>query len=64
MAGKVAPVTGAGRGIGLATVRRFIAEGWRVALLDIDAALLRATMAELALPERTLSLTCVDLLGV
>jgi len=33
---RVALVTGAARGIGLATARRFLAEGWRVALLDIQ----------------------------
>ncbi|TCZ56643.1 SDR family NAD(P)-dependent oxidoreductase [Roseicella aquatilis] len=55
---KVALVTGAGRGIGLATARRFLAEGWRVALLDIDAALLEAAMASLAAPESTLALHC------
>ena len=45
---KVALVTGAGRGIGLATARRFLGDGWRVALLDIDAALLDGAMAALA----------------
>ncbi len=44
----VAWVTGAARGIGLAVARRFLAEGWRVALLDIDAATLARTAAALA----------------
>ena len=39
---KVALVTGAARGIGLATAKRFLAEGWRVALLDINAETLHA----------------------
>ncbi|MGP1357598.1 SDR family NAD(P)-dependent oxidoreductase [Roseicyclus sp.] len=34
----VALVTGAARGIGLATTKRFLAMGWRVAMLDRDAA--------------------------
>ncbi|WP_237215382.1 SDR family NAD(P)-dependent oxidoreductase [Falsiroseomonas oryziterrae] len=54
----VALVTGAGRGIGRATAGRFLAEGWRVALLDIDAGLLDAAMADLAAPEATLPLHC------
>ena len=37
LAGKVGVVTGAGSGIGLATARRFAAEGARVVCADIDA---------------------------
>ncbi len=40
---KTAVVTGAARGIGLATTQLFLAEGWRVAMIDRDApALLEA----------------------
>jgi NAD(P)-dependent dehydrogenase (short-subunit alcohol dehydrogenase family) len=55
---KVALVTGAARGIGLATARRFLAEGWRVVLLDIEADLLRDAVAGLATPDATLALHC------
>ena len=55
---KTALVTGAARGIGLATARRFLADGWCVALLDIDADMLMQTMAALAQPDLTLALTC------
>ncbi len=40
---KVAVVTGAARGIGLAVAQAFLAQGYKVALLDIDAATLRQT---------------------
>jgi NAD(P)-dependent dehydrogenase (short-subunit alcohol dehydrogenase family) len=36
LAGKVAVVTGAGGGIGLATIRRFVAEGATVVCADVD----------------------------
>ncbi|MFN0186917.1 MAG: SDR family NAD(P)-dependent oxidoreductase [Aquabacterium sp.] len=43
----VALVTGAARGIGLGIAQRFLALGYRVALLDIDAETLQSTMARL-----------------
>ncbi len=63
---KVALVTGAARGIGLATAKRFLAEGWRVALLDIDGENLQRTFKALAKPDTTLAITCdvADAAGV
>jgi len=55
---KVALVTGAARGIGLATAKKFLAEGWRVALLDIEGELLGRAVAEIDQGEATLALTC------
>lgn len=54
---KTALVTGAARGIGLATAKRFLADGWNVALLDIDGDTLARAHKALALPERTIALT-------
>ena len=51
-------MTGAARGIGLAVAKRFLAEGWRVALLDIEHELLRGAVAALANPANTLALHC------
>jgi len=54
---KVALVTGAARGIGFATAKRFLAEGWRVALLDIDGETLKR--ANTLLPaDATLAIQC------
>jgi NAD(P)-dependent dehydrogenase (short-subunit alcohol dehydrogenase family) len=45
--GKVAVVTGAGSGIGLATIRRFAADGARVVCADIDEKTGRAAAGEI-----------------
>jgi len=55
---KVAVITGAARGIGLAVARKFLAEGWRVALLDIDGPALERSAAALDAPARVLALEC------
>jgi NAD(P)-dependent dehydrogenase (short-subunit alcohol dehydrogenase family) len=55
---KVALVAGAARGIGLAVAKRFLAEGWSVALLDIEGKLLGESVEALAASDRTLGLNC------
>ncbi|HMM77442.1 MAG TPA: SDR family oxidoreductase [Gammaproteobacteria bacterium] len=47
LAGKIAIVTGAAAGIGLASARLFVAEGAKVLLVDIQRAELEAAAAEL-----------------
>src|ERR1044072_7753095 len=56
MTAKFALVTGAARGIGLATAKRFLAEGYGVALLDIDGETLGKAVGSLS--GHTLALTC------
>jgi NAD(P)-dependent dehydrogenase (short-subunit alcohol dehydrogenase family) len=53
---KVALISGAARGIGLAAAKRFLADGWHVACLDIEDALLTASLGQINQPERTLAL--------
>jgi NAD(P)-dependent dehydrogenase (short-subunit alcohol dehydrogenase family) len=63
---KAVLVTGAARGIGLATAKRFLADGWRVALLDIDSETLNRAQAELAKGDETIAIVCdvADAAGV
>ena len=53
---QVALVTGAARGIGLASAQWFLQQGHAVALLDIDAATLQAAAAALSPADRVLAL--------
>jgi NAD(P)-dependent dehydrogenase (short-subunit alcohol dehydrogenase family) len=55
---KVAVVTGAARGIGLAVARQFLDADWGVALLDIDAPELRKAAMALGKPIRVLAVEC------
>ena len=55
---KIATVTGGARGIGLATVKRFLADGWRVALLDIDEEALNRSAASLSDADAVLPIYC------
>lgn len=55
---RVGVVTGAARGIGLAVARRFLDDGYGVALLDIDAPTLARTAESLAPRERVLAIEC------
>ena len=45
---KTALVTGAARGIGLATTRAFLAAGWQVAMVDRDADELASVASQLS----------------
>ena len=54
----VAVVTGGARGIGLAIGQRFLAQGHRVALLDIDGETLSRTAVMLNDPDHVLAIHC------
>lgn len=53
---KVALITGAARGIGLAVARRFLDDGWRVGMLDVLEDTLNDAVAGLGRGEDTLAL--------
>jgi len=55
---RLAVVTGAARGIGLAIAEKFLAEGWNLALLDIDGQTLARTAERLRTSERVLAIEC------
>jgi NAD(P)-dependent dehydrogenase (short-subunit alcohol dehydrogenase family) len=55
---KVVVVTGAARGIGLATAKKFLSEGWRVALLDIDGKTQDLARDKLNESDKTLAIEC------
>ncbi len=55
MTNKIAVVTGAARGIGLATTKLFLENGWRVAMVDRDEAELQKASAGL---QGTLPICC------
>lgn len=59
MAGRVVIVTGAARGIGLACVRRFLGDGYRVVLADRDEHEVKAALADLDAAEgRAIAVHC------
>ena len=55
---KVAVVTGAARGIGLAISKKFLEEGYRIAILDIDQNTLSQTMKQVFDTNNVLGLKC------
>jgi len=56
--GKTAIITGGARGIGLAVATRFVGEGARIVLGDIDQEALRRTVAELGGEEFARGVSC------
>jgi NADP-dependent 3-hydroxy acid dehydrogenase YdfG len=60
LAGQVAAITGAARGIGKATARAFVREGMRVAIGDLDEGLAQRTAEELGGGTRAYALDVTD----
>jgi len=60
LAGKVAIVTGAASGLGLATARPFAAHGARVAALDLDAQAVRDRFADEGVDAETFAVDVAD----
>jgi NADP-dependent 3-hydroxy acid dehydrogenase YdfG len=60
LAGQVAAITGAGRGIGRATARAFVEQGMRVAIGDVDLAAAQQAASELGPTTVALSLDVTD----
>lgn len=54
--GKVAVITGAAQGIGRASAERFLSEGAKVVIADIDKARLEATAREIGTPDTVLAI--------
>jgi meso-butanediol dehydrogenase / (S,S)-butanediol dehydrogenase / diacetyl reductase len=55
---KVAVVTGAARGIGLATAARFLSEQWSVSMIDIDGETQALARDQLQVPGETIAIEC------
>ena len=55
---KVAVVTGAARGIGLAISKKFLEEGYQIAILDVDQKTLSQTMKQVFDTNNVLGLEC------
>ena len=55
---KIVVVTGAARGIGLATAKKFLSEGWQIAMLDIDGETQDLARDKLNEPDNTLAIEC------
>ena len=62
--GKTALITGAGRGIGLAFAKAYVAEGARVMLADIDLAAAKAAAAEIGPQASAVHIDVADIASI